>query len=68
MRCSSVQGGSRAPELGDHTCDVFPLNLPNTLTVLRLLRAFIPIITPSLVQLKSALDARQQPQLISEIA
>jgi hypothetical protein len=30
--------------------------------------AFIPIITPSLVQLKSALDARQQPQLISEIA
>ena len=30
--------------------------------------AFIPIITPSLVQLKSALDARQQPQLFSEIA
>ena len=35
MRCSSVQGSSRAPELGGHTCDVFPLNLPNTLTVLR---------------------------------
>jgi hypothetical protein len=30
--------------------------------------AFIPIITPSLVQLKTALDARQPPQLISEIA
>jgi alkylation response protein AidB-like acyl-CoA dehydrogenase len=30
--------------------------------------AFIPIITPSLVQLKTALDARQQPHLISEIA
>jgi alkylation response protein AidB-like acyl-CoA dehydrogenase len=30
--------------------------------------AFIPIITPSLVQLKAALDARQQPQPASEIA
>ena len=30
--------------------------------------AFIPIITPSLVQLKTALDARQQPQPASEIA
>ena len=30
--------------------------------------AFIPIITPSLVQLKTALDARQHPQLISDIA
>jgi hypothetical protein len=30
--------------------------------------AFIPIITPSLVQLKTALVARQQPQLISDIA
>jgi alkylation response protein AidB-like acyl-CoA dehydrogenase len=30
--------------------------------------AFIPIITPSLVQLKTALEARQQPQSIREIA
>jgi hypothetical protein len=30
--------------------------------------AFIPIITPSLVQLKTALQARQQPQSIREIA
>jgi len=30
--------------------------------------AFIPIITPSLVQLKTALDAYEQPQPISEIA
>src|SRR4029450_10635476 len=37
MPCSSVQGGSPAPELGGHTCDVFPLNLPNTLTGLRIL-------------------------------
>jgi hypothetical protein len=30
--------------------------------------AFIPIITPSVVQLKTALDLQQQPQAISEIA
>lgn len=30
--------------------------------------AFIPIITPSVVQLKTALDVQQQPQAISEIA
>jgi CDP-diacylglycerol---glycerol-3-phosphate 3-phosphatidyltransferase len=47
MRCSSVQGGSRAPELGGHTCDVFPLNLPNTLTVLRIL--LVPVVVVALL-------------------
>jgi CDP-diacylglycerol--glycerol-3-phosphate 3-phosphatidyltransferase len=43
----SVQGGSRAPELGGHTCDVFPLNLPNTLTVLRIL--LVPVVVVALL-------------------
>ena len=47
MRYSSVQGGSRAPELGGHTCDVFPLNLPNTLTVLRIL--LVPVVVVALL-------------------
>ena len=47
MRCSSVQEGSRAPELGGHTCDVFPLNLPNTLTVLRIL--LVPVVVVALL-------------------
>ena len=47
MRSSSVQGGSRAPELGGHTCDVFPLNLPNTLTVLRIL--LVPVVVVALL-------------------
>ncbi len=47
MRCSSVQGGSRAPEPGGHTCDVFPLNLPNTLTVLRIL--LVPVVVVALL-------------------
>jgi CDP-diacylglycerol--glycerol-3-phosphate 3-phosphatidyltransferase len=47
MRCSSVQGGSRPPELGGHTCDVFPLNLPNTLTVLRIL--LVPVVVVALL-------------------
>ena len=47
MRCSSVQGGSRAPELGGHTCDVFPLNLPNTLTLLRIL--LVPVVVVALL-------------------
>jgi CDP-diacylglycerol---glycerol-3-phosphate 3-phosphatidyltransferase len=47
MPCSSVQGGSPAPELGGHTCDVFPLNLPNTLTVLRIL--LVPVVVVALL-------------------
>ena len=47
MRCSSVQGGWRAPEPGGHTCDVFPLNLPNTLTVLRIL--LVPVVVVALL-------------------
>jgi CDP-diacylglycerol---glycerol-3-phosphate 3-phosphatidyltransferase len=47
MRCSSVHGSSRAPELGGHTCDVFPLNLPNTLTVLRIL--LVPVVVVALL-------------------
>src|SRR5512132_2766636 len=47
MRCSSVQGGSRAPELGGHTCDVLPLNLPNTLTVVRIL--LVPVVVVALL-------------------
>jgi CDP-diacylglycerol---glycerol-3-phosphate 3-phosphatidyltransferase len=47
MRCSSAQGGSRAPELGGHTCNVFPLNLPNTLTVLRIL--LVPVVVVALL-------------------
>jgi CDP-diacylglycerol---glycerol-3-phosphate 3-phosphatidyltransferase len=47
MQCSSVHGGSRAAELGGHTCDVFPLNLPNTLTVLRIL--LVPVVVVALL-------------------
>ena len=47
MRCSGVHGRSRAPELGGHTCDVFPLNLPNTLTVLRIL--LVPVVVVALL-------------------
>jgi CDP-diacylglycerol---glycerol-3-phosphate 3-phosphatidyltransferase len=47
MRCSGVHGSSRAPELGGHTCDVFPLNLPNTLTVLRIL--LVPVVVVALL-------------------
>jgi CDP-diacylglycerol---glycerol-3-phosphate 3-phosphatidyltransferase len=47
MRCLGVHGSSRAPELGGHTCDVFPLNLPNTLTVLRIL--LVPVVVVALL-------------------
>ena len=47
MRCSGVHGSSRAPELGGHTCAVFPLNLPNTLTVLRIL--LVPVVVVALL-------------------